>query len=536
LRARKSAAPAAILVAILASAAPAAQAAEPVGPSSDDEVSAKKFAAALESFNARDSQSPDTLNTRLAYADFLTKLDQGDCAANLDAARNQLDAAKASPTLEVVLIAGLARLAQVEYQYHLARSTCGPEADGRDQEELRAALASAKRAVEGYRDAFDAVSMVTMQFNTSVVYRDLGDTEAATAALQTTIDLDREYGFADDAEDNYRLLLQWNHEPAGDEQIAARMQDFPQRSVTLTFGWFDSDADVTLQTDVAQIAGHGMAHIRVSRTAQRQVRQRSQRWRVSYHVNEAHYELGELPTDEVSMAQFASSLALMLMHFHDFRVTRNGDFDESKNDFRFEMRVRADAKALARDLDARGLDSKGAHSSQLAHLFRSAVGNAQVPEAIGAQIAEDYNLEAGTWIGATLEQGVWYDMTALLPVALRAYLMHDIQFAFSRPVSCLPDEKDVSCIEIVLRATPNPDILKTSLDRLAERSRLAAWQAPQFWSAATMRVVTDPKTLQTYSIEMHRHTYWSSGEPGPDHSVFEFEKTLLLSGPITRVP
>ena len=73
--------------------------------------------------------------------------------------------------------------------------------------------------------------------------------------LQTTLDMDREYGFADDAEDNYRLLLQWSNKPAGSEQIAALMKDFPERSVTLSFGWRESDASLTLQTDVSQLAG-----------------------------------------------------------------------------------------------------------------------------------------------------------------------------------------------------------------------------------------------------------------------------------------
>jgi tetratricopeptide (TPR) repeat protein len=524
-----------LLATVLASAGLAAQESEPAGPSIDDEGSAKEFAAAIESLNARDPQSPDTLSVRLAYADFLTKLDRGDCLDHLDAARDQLDLAKASPALEVVLTAGLARLAQVEYQYHLARASCGASAEGRDQE-LHAALACAQRAVERYRDAFDAVSMVTMQFNTSVVYHNLGDTEAATAALQTTIDLDREYGFSDDAAENYRLLLQWNHEQAGPDQIAALMQDFPRRSVTLTFGWFESDANVTFQTDVAQLAGHETVHIRGSRTAQRQVRKRLESWRVSYHVNDAHYELGELPTDESLMPQFANSLALMLMHFHDFDLARNGDFHESNSDLKFELRVRTDSKPLARDLDSRGLDSKGAHSSRLGQLFRSAVRTAQVSGAIEAQIAADYNLEAGTWIGAMLEQGVWYDMTAWLslPVAPQAYVMHKIQFAYSRPVACMRDSTDVSCIEIVLRAAPDPAILKASLDRLAQKSGLAPGQVPQLWSATTMRLVTDPQTLQTYSLETQRHAYWSSGEPGPDHSLFESEKTALFSGPITR--
>lgn len=524
-----------LLATVVASGGLAAHAAEHSGPSIDDDGSTKEFAAAIESFNARDPQSPDTLSTRLAYADFLTKLDRGDCLAHLDAARDQLDLAKANPALELALIAGLARLAQVEYQYHLARASCGDGAEGRDQE-LHAALACAQLAVERYRDALDAVSMVAMQFNASVVYRDLGDTEAAIAALQTTIDMDREFGFADDAAENYRLLLQWNDEQAGPDQIAARMHDFPQRAVTLAFGWFESDANVTFQTDVTQLAGHGTVHLRGSRTAQRKVRKRLESWRVSYQVNEAHYELGELPTDGSLMPQFANSLALMLMHFHNFGLARTGDFEESNGDLEFELRVRADSKQLARDLDSRGLDSKGAHSSKLAHLFSSAVRNAQVSGAIEAQIAEDYNLQAGTWIGAMLEQGVWYDMTASLslPVAPQTYMMHRMQFAYSRPVACLPDSADVSCIEIVLRAAPDPAILKASLDRIAQRSRLAPGQVPQLWSATTMRLVTDPQTLQTYSLETQRHAYWSSGEPGPDHSLFESEKTALFSGPITR--
>jgi tetratricopeptide (TPR) repeat protein len=535
LRTRKSAAPAGLLAAVLTSGGIAAHALEPAGPSIDDKGSAKEFAAAIESLNARDPQSPDTLSTRLAYADFLAQLDPGDCVARLDAARDQLDVAKASPALMVVLTAGPARLASVEYQYHLARAFCAGSAEGRDQE-LHAALACAQRAVEHYRDAFDAVSMVAMQFNTSVVYHNLGDTEAATAALQTTIDLDREYGFADDAAENYRLLLQWSHEQAGPVEIAARMQDFPQRSVTLTFGWFESDANVTFQTDVTQLAGHETVHLRGSRTAQRQVRKRSESWRVSYLGNAAHYELGELPTDESLMSQFANSLALMLVQFHDFGLARNGDFGEGSNDLRFELRVRADSKPLVRDLDSRGLDSRGAHSARLAHLFSSAVRIAQASEAIEAQVAEDYNLEAGTWIGATLEQGVWYDMTAALslPLAPQALLMHRIQFTYSRPLACLPDSTDVSCIEIVLRATPDPAILNASLDRLAQRSRLAPGQAPQLWSATTMRLVTDPRTLQTYRLETQRHAYWWSGESGPDHSLSESEKTVLFTGPISR--
>ncbi len=96
--------------------------------------------------------------------EFPARSSRRDCGTHLDEAQIQLDAAKANPALTVALPAGPARVAHIEYQLHSARASCGASAAVRDQE-LRAALESAQRAVELYRDDFDAVSMVTMQFN-----------------------------------------------------------------------------------------------------------------------------------------------------------------------------------------------------------------------------------------------------------------------------------------------------------------------------------------------------------------------------------
>jgi hypothetical protein len=530
LRARKAASPAVLLAGILVSAPPPL-AAEPKAPT--DEASAKLFAAAIDSFNALDPQSPDTLNTRLAYANFLIKLDSGDCRAQLDDAQAQLDAARASPALAVALPSGLAHVADIEYQLHSARASCGASAAVRDQE-LHAALDSAQRAVNLYRDEFDAVSMVTMQFNVSVAYHDLGDAAAAAAALRTTLDLDREYGFADDAEDNYRLLLQWNHEDSSQEQIDARMNDFPERSATLSFGWLESDATLTLQSDVSELTGTEFVHFQASRTARRQVRKGLAGWVVTHQLDDPHFEFGEPPGSEWSTSWYANSLGRILLQFHDFRLDRKGDFEDSKGDLRFEWRARAAAKTLARNLSPSGPDSRGARPTQLAHQFREAVGDALLPAAIEAQTAEDYNFEAGTWIGATLEQGVWYDMTAglFMPFAPHVFLTHKIQFTYSRHVPCTPGASEVSCIEIVLRAAPDPTVLKASLDALVRRAQLAGRQGPRLWSATTMRLVTDPKTLWTYSRETRWHFYWWNGLPGPDHSMIESEKTIVsMSAP-----
>lgn len=531
MRARKAASPAVLLAGILASAPPPL-AAGPTAPT-DDDASAKQFAAAIDSFNALDPQSPDTLNTRLAYANFLIKLDSGDCRAHLDDAQAQLEAARANRALAVALPSGLARVADVEYQLHSARASCGARAAVRDQE-LHAALESAQRAVNLYRDEFDAVSMVTMQFNVSVAYHDLGDAAAAAAALRTTLDLDREYGFADDAEDNYRLLLQWNNEDSSQEQVDARMKDFPERSATLSFGWFASDASLTLQSDVSELAGTEFTHFQASRTARRQVRKGLASWVVSHQLSDPHFEFVELPRSEWSASPYANSLASILLRFHDFRLNRKGDFEQSKGDLRFYSHARADAKALARNLGTLDPDSNDARSTQLAHRIRVDVKDALSPDAIEAQTAEDYNLETGTWIGATLEQGVWYDMTAglFLPLAPQLFLNHKIQFTYSRPVPCLPDSSELSCIEIVLRAAPDPTVLKADLEWLGRSRHLASGQVPRLWSATTMRLVTDPATLWTYSRETRWHVYWSNGVPGPDQKLIESEKTLVsMSAP-----
>jgi hypothetical protein len=362
-----------------------------------------------------------------------------------------------------------------------------------------------------------------------VAYFTLGDTQAALAALQTAIDMDREYGFEDDARDNYQLLLQWRNEDSGPEQVDALMKDFPQRSTTLAFGWSSSDAKVSLESDYAQIAGGEVLHIRDSRTAQRQIRKRFYSWTVSYQSGDAHYDLGNPPSEDPFVQGFALSLTGMLMHFHDFFLSRNGSFYTNTGDLKFDARVRADARTLVQDIA-----STSNRAPLLARRVGSIVKAALWPDFIESLVAEDYNLEAGTWIGATLEQGVWYEMSAPLSwqIAPTVFMMHKIEFAYTRQVSCGDDSTNTSCVEIVLRATLDLLALEAAIDKLRREEHLAPEQVPQIWSATYMRLVTDPDTLQTYSRETRRYSYWSSGKAGPNQSLIECEKTRMRSARI----
>jgi hypothetical protein len=491
----------------------------------DAESSVKEITAAIERSNASDPQSPDTLNARLAYAAFLAQGEAGDCRTRLDGAQSQLDLVKANPTLDAALPAGLARATEVDYQIHSARAACVAEV--RDAE-LRAALESAQRAVVLYRGAFDAVSMVTMQFNAGVAYHDLGDSAAAVSALQEAITMDREYGYAEDAEDNYALLLQWKNEDASPDQVAARMQDFPERSATLAFGWVPSVTEVNIESDYTQLADGEVLSVHSTRSAQRRVQKGLAGWSVSFQAAPAHFDLANPPTKDPALEGLATSFAGMLLQFHDFKLARNGDFADSKGGFKFGARVRADVREFTRDyLASRGTPP----TAQFMRSVSRALGGQQSPDVIDSLVAENYNFDTGTWIGATLEQGVWYNMTASLslPLEPQVFVRSEIEFAYTHPVPCFGDTKETACIEIVLHAKPDPAVLENMLKLLARSARLPRGQLPQLQAITHMRLIVDPITSVAYRRDVMRYSYWSNGAAAPNHALTESEKISIVT-------
>ena len=529
--AAKQASPTLAFAAMLWAAGMPLCAADPTGVATKDEVIAKQFADALDSSNSQDPQSPDTLNTRLGFAAFLANSEGGDCHLRLENARNQLDMSRASQA-GIALPFALAREAAVDYQIHVGRASCDGSTVSRDPE-LRAAVESALHAVSLYRDEFDAVSMVTMQFNVGVTYHELGDDTAAVAALQTAIKMDREYGFREDASDNYRTLLQWNGQPAGPDEVAALMKDFPQRSTSLSFGWFDSRADVTLTLEYEQLSEGGRLSMHGMKAAERRVQPRAKGWSVSFEPRGTHYEISSWPNDESLTQGMVVSLTRMALQFHDFDLARAGDFTQSSAAHKFESSMRSDVKAVTGFLAQNNAPSR---FTKEIRRESDKYGNSKNGYSVEALVAEAYNIETGTWIGASLDQGVWYEMSVplSLPLAPGLFVTHQIEFAFTRQVPCMADSTDEACVEIVLRATPDPEELRRLLSNVAERLRLRLKEALQSSSATYMRLVAEPTTLQFCESDLRRYAYWTITGTKIDHPVMEYERTHAVSRPVER--
>ena len=257
---------AAILLAVtLGSVALPLRAAESPDTSIEDpERSAKEFAASIERFNARDPQSPDTLNARLSYAVFLAKMRAGDCQSAFGQRAESTGPRQSQSRTRRRAALGTSALERRGVSEFTWRE---PRAAALNLVTRNCAMRSCAPHSNRRNARSPCIATLSMPYPWSpcnsiaaVVYHDLGDTAAAVSALQAAIAMDREYGYADDAEDNYSQLLEWTGQKADDDQVAARMQDFPERSATLAFDWFPSDAGVKIRIRLHPSRGQRHLH------------------------------------------------------------------------------------------------------------------------------------------------------------------------------------------------------------------------------------------------------------------------------------
>jgi len=521
-------------------------AADAAAPPSDADIT-KSFETRVAELDKLDPRAPLALETHLRYADYLAKTPGENCSARLKSAQWQWQSARQNVAIDVVLPQGLARAADIEYQIHTALASCGDssQASSHRDPELRAALEAAQRAATLYEDTFDYPAMVTMQFNAALTYQNLGDTAAAKEALKSVIEADREYGFREDAEENYRVLLSWadaGTDPGGSpssERVAALMQDFPKRSTTLNFAWVARDDSISLKSESARVIGDAVVHAGGDRTVARRIRRRPNGWIVTYQSLASHYSLEPLPPGTGTGRSFVTSLADMLLQFHDFTLNdarsspRGAYFNEAINRDSANSRVQQEARAYQEANPPLGnVVPEGTGTVALAPLFNTALQDLLSPAAISVETALDYNLETGAWPGATLEQGQWYGMELLLPLPFsrRYYMLHQVQFAFTREVPC-GNAADGACVEILLRAIPDDTELKFALRTLQRPLHLRAGQNLHSSWTMYMRLITDPATLQTYHRDMHQHFYVSFDGAG-NRAILGADRSRIDASPV----
>jgi hypothetical protein len=471
---------------------------------------ASQYEATIRHLERSDPGSPASLDAQLAYAAFLLRGDPGSsCGDGPTLAQEQIGSVAANPKTRVMFPDGWALVADLEYRQHLAHSACARGTDRRD--ELLAAVDAARRAVMLYRDEFDYHSMVIMQFDTAVTLRQLGEEATALAALEAALRMDREYGFRDDARENYPLLLTWRGEPAGAAQVASLMHDFPQRRATFRFGWHPTDARIVTDRRRVCLSDGQIAESRAGAAFEGRIAADvNGGWTVSYVDRLRAYDPGVWPSEQSHpLPQLAFEPAPLAAS--DFKVSATGGFAGVTDSKSFAARLSARTAALIRAGGFSSHDRAGATKDAL-----KSAGSAITPGILEAQTAENYQLETAMWIGATLEQGVWYEMPAplLLQGPTRYIVPQRIEFAFTRMVPCTDDAGAKKCVEIVIHATPDQKSLKNLLADLLAPS--PNYRYSDFAASTDARIVVDPATLLPYAREERIYWYASLGKRAAD--------------------
>jgi hypothetical protein len=450
-----------------------------------------------------DPQSPGALDARLEYADYLAGAKAGSCAERLDKAQWQLDTLAANPAFQILLALGPARMAAIEHRIHFGRASCANDTKQRESE-LGEALAAAQRAVGLYRDALDYKSMAIMQFNVAVAQRELGNNDAGAAALESAIEMDREYGFHDDAQENEQVLALWNgQKAAGDQPKAGAPQKLAGQSAAVKFAWAPKDADVDIEMSFSRIIDGKSTHTEAMRTARRHVREANARWLVTYEAG-AIVERAIAGLDETGLLRgLTIPFARGLLELAPIQLTEQGEFDQVIDGRAIAIRLQAEAQTLLREHSAAGREPSPEEARALEVTF--------APEVVEARAEEDYNLETGAWNGATMERGVWYQTSAplMLPGIIQVAVPHDVEFAYTHQVPCVAGATERACIEIVVHASPRAEDLEKALKAATHALHLRP--GLKYWSATYMRIITDPSTLTPYLRDTRR--YWHIAGP-----------------------
>ncbi len=477
------------------------------------------FEDAIAALELADSGSPEALNDRLEYAQMIIDSVGVDCHQRLDAAQSQLDTVSRNPETDVVLPNGRARVTDIEYGLKVARASCGAEPAERESY-LREALAAAQQSVDLYRDALDYRSMVNMQFNVGVTQRMLGDNDAAVAALESAVAMDREFGFRQEVEDNSKLLGLWKGPPT---QPSAPAPAVPTRSVTLKFAWSANDATLGVAIDHAAVVGHTINHGRAYHLFKQHVHAGHDGWFVSYEPGKLVYDVATWPSEIGEIHDLAYTFGRTLP-LPGFEVSPKGDFKRVVN----LGNVASGQIAAVRAMILGHMPTAGG-AKGLPGWVVGATKTIFAPWSVEQTAAEDYDFRTGVWIGATLEQGVWYNMSVSLtmPGARQLLIPNDVEFAYTRDVPCTAAATSGSCVEIVVHASPQPEYVAAVM-KLVERTLAGQRKIrPHYWSATYMRIVTDPNTLTTYVYDARR--YWHASGASSETDTPDNHSERLVS-------
>lgn len=484
------------------------------------EEQSKRFEQVISGMAKVDQKHPDFLNANLDYVLLLTRAADGDCRERLINAQAMYDTVRNTPVVSLVLAAGAGRIPFAGYSIEMARYRCLADAEQKHAA-LLAAQKLARDAVEGYRAAFYYDSMAVMQYNVAQSYLDLGDKAQAIKELQGAIDMDKTYGLRRDAEENFRVLKEWQGVKATDAEVAAFVAELKPETVTLAFGWKPFSVHANAQYDFGSFEGADVKHTKFTLPMTGKLRNEKDQFVYEWTTGEPRIE-SAFATDAAGRVErkIVAVLARLVGRLPPAEISRTGEFKGVRE-------VDVLSKTMTQEIDdavASTVPAGDARLPQIKAVVDEALRPYAKPENLLGKFQEQFALDTGIWIGAKLEHGTWLQMPLVMSLngTPQGFVRQQARFVLTRWLPCQPKSAPRSCIEIVLEAQPE----KPAVADIATKMAAANQGRFDYIGETRRRIVVDPATLRVYESEAVRLSYIAVTKDkrravkiGADHNV-----------------
>lgn len=139
---------------------------------------------------------------------------------------------------------------------------------------------------------------------------------------------------------------------------------------------------------------------------------------------------------------------------------------------------------------------------------RALMENVTSREALTAAAAQEWNVVAGTWVGADWEVGSLYGYSAEEPIAYLPgqKVKMNYEFAALERVPCVEGEKEVRCVHLSMRSEPDSaafaNLLRDFFTQIAPEQRGLAEALRNMRAMNELTVIAEPSTLRPHWVEL----------------------------------
>ncbi|HEX2494800.1 MAG TPA: tetratricopeptide repeat protein [Steroidobacter sp.] len=385
-----------------------------------------------------------------------------------------------------------------------------------------AALRAFERAREAAKQNNDALNQAIVLYNAAASAEALGDLPQAIALLEQACAVDREYALNENYMEDYRELVRLKDEKNGvetpPEAIEQHLASLHEVKVALAFK--------PVHGEKRRYRGE-MRKVTLA-DGQRQEQIMDVQYSEIMTVKDDLVTVAIDPSDSKVSGRDAQSaakngavdaqtlMAQLLAQPLSYTVKTSGEFvgatglDEVR---RIVLAKMDETFAASEDAERRA----GA---------RRIVEQVLSDAVVNQQIADDWAMTVGFWVGAELDMGDWYtlDVQAPQPLLPSSTLKYTYSFKVNRRVACDARDAKKSCVELIIEGSPDreqfADYMVATMKQLIGKlpRKQVRWFRARLAEDAEMVqrhvLVVDPATLRTHRQLKTKRTYVAAFQSG----------------------